>query len=314
MKSYVACAVFFLLVLPVSAQRLSIPEVPHFCFEDPIPGWRPVGCEVIDCCPGCPGLPELVFTFEGDPRDVLTIDLGTAAGIKTSGNARVVGTQLLVRPGTSTVSGFTPAGLAKTFGVARYSGGSVLNGTIDYRQGGKTISSSNLRYRFVNCPRPPFGEPDLGPIPEVPTGTPPLTCPSTCAKVIQFMTDQEVPANMGISLGAYREVTGYEHLNVFVRFDQASASEPPVDLGVIFAFDAAGRMGSRRYVNLESNVASPQATNFISVSGANAWHGSQWGISSYNARLPVMGPFVQVFVYNTAPTPRRVSVWGYASD
>jgi hypothetical protein len=33
--------------------------------------------------------------------------------------------------------------------------------------------------------------------------------------------------------------------------------------------------------------------------------------SSYAVRLPVMGPFVEVFVYNRAPFPRKVSVWAY---
>jgi hypothetical protein len=70
-------------------------------------------------------------------------------------------------------------------------------------------------------------------------------------------------------------------------------------------------MGARRYVNLEENVAGPQSTNFVQVSGAGTWHGSQHKISSYLARFPVMGPYVQVFVYNRAPEKRKVSVWGY---
>ena len=32
--------------------------------------------------------------------------------------------------------------------------------------------------------------------------------------------------------------------------------------GVVFAFDANGGMGSRRYANLEENLSGPQATNF----------------------------------------------------
>jgi hypothetical protein len=59
-------------------------------------------------------------------------------------------------------------------------------------------------------------------------------------------------------------------------------------------------MGARRYVSLEENVPSPQSTQFIEVSGSGSWHGSQWKISSYLARFPVMGPFVQVFLYNRA--------------
>jgi hypothetical protein len=125
------------------------------------------------------------------------------------------------------------------------------------------------------------------------------------------MTDRKIDPSIGISLPPYKKVSGYSHLNVFVRFSQEEHDEPPVDLGVMFAFDNNGKMGARRYVNLEENVSSPQSTNFISVSGAGSWHGSQWKTSSYVARFPVMGPYAQVFVYNRAPVARKVSVWGF---
>ena len=66
------------------------------------------------------------------------------------------------------------------------------------------------------------------------------------------MTDHEVPPNVGISLPPYTNIDHYRYINIFVRFSQAAADEPPVDLGVIFAFDANGTMGARRYVNLEA--------------------------------------------------------------
>ena len=125
------------------------------------------------------------------------------------------------------------------------------------------------------------------------------------------MTDHKIPANLGTSLPPYTEVDGYRYLNVFVRFTQAEADEAPVDLGVIFAFDGSGEMGARCYVNLEENLARPQSTNFVSISGEGSWHGSQWKISSYCARFPVLGPFVQVFLYNRAAVDRKVTVWGY---
>jgi len=128
------------------------------------------------------------------------------------------------------------------------------------------------------------------------------------------MTDHEVPANVGISLPPYTSIDGYRYINIFVRFSQAAADEPPVDLGVIFAFDANGNMGSRRYVSLEQNVSSPQGTNFIEVSGRGSWHGSPHNISTYLARFPVMGPFVEVFVYNRAAIARKVTVWGYLAS
>ena len=125
------------------------------------------------------------------------------------------------------------------------------------------------------------------------------------------MTDEDVPANIGISKPPYTNIDGYRYINIFVRFTQKEADEPPVDLGVIFAFDTGGDMGARRYANLEENLPGPQSTNFIDVSGSASWHGSQWKISSYMARFPVMGPYVQVFVYNRAAVKRKVSVWAY---
>jgi hypothetical protein len=136
-------------------------------------------------------------------------------------------------------------------------------------------------------------------------------CNPACTRVVKFMTDHEVPAGVGISLPPYTSVDGYRHLNVFVRFTQAAADEAPVDLGVLFGFDANGMMGARRYVNLEQNVSAPQSTNFIEVSGQGSWHGSPHNISTYVARFPVMGPFVEVFVYNRATMARKVSVWGF---
>lgn len=136
-------------------------------------------------------------------------------------------------------------------------------------------------------------------------------CNPACTAIVRFMTDKNVPPNVGISIPGYKSVDGYRHLNVFVRFNQMASDEPPVDLGVLFAFDAQGTLGARRYVNLEANLPGPQSTNFIEVSGAGSWHGSPHNISSYVARLPVMGPFAWVVVYNRAPIKRVVTVWGY---
>ncbi len=136
-------------------------------------------------------------------------------------------------------------------------------------------------------------------------------CVPACTRVVTFMTDHELPPSVGISLPPYTNIDGYRYINIFVRFSQETADEAPVDLGVIFAFDAQGTMGARRYVNLEENLTAPQSTNMISVSGRGSWHGNPHNISSYVARFPVMGPFVEVFLYNQAPKKRKVSVWAY---
>jgi hypothetical protein len=139
-------------------------------------------------------------------------------------------------------------------------------------------------------------------------------CSSACTKVVKFYTDEKIPASIGISSGTYTRIDGYRHLNVFVQFSQTAQNEPPVDLGVVFAFDTTGKLGSRKYVNLEANVAGPQSTNFIQVSGAGSWHGSPHNISSYNARFPVMAPYVQVFLYNSHNSSRVMSVWAYLTS
>ncbi len=136
-------------------------------------------------------------------------------------------------------------------------------------------------------------------------------CDFACTKVIKFLTDHELPPNIGQSIPPYTYINRYRYINLFVQFSQESATEEPVDLGVIFAFDSSGTLGARRYVNLEQNVDGPQSTHFIEVSGSGSWHGSPHNKSSYVARFPVMGPYVQVFVYNRAPVARKVSVWGY---
>ena len=321
MKRIAVILVLLLAAVSLPAQTtFPFTDLEQRCLDLPqeIPQWHPVGCEVIDCCPGCPGPPELDIVMEGDPAAKLTIDLGAnAAGIKTAGNAKVSGSQLVVGAGRSAITGFKPGALGAMFRKASLtSGGGSLRGDISYRVGDRVVSARQLNYRFVKCP--PGG--GLGGTGTAGTGDgtsfpepPRPTCPDRCADIIQFMTDNEIPANTGISIPPYRSVSGYKFLNVFVQFDQKAANEPPVDLGIIFAFDANGTMGSRRYVNLESNVAAPQQTNFIGVSGANSWHGAQ-GISSYNVRIPVMGPFVQVFPFNNAPMARHVTIWGYVSQ
>lgn len=136
-------------------------------------------------------------------------------------------------------------------------------------------------------------------------------CSRACSTVVQFMTDVQVPAVSGITSGAYTSIDGYRYINIFVKFNQQLVNELPVDLGVGFAFDSNGDMGAGRYVNFEENLSSQQHVNFISISGDGSWNGSQAGTSTYIARLPVMGPFIQVFPFNRASSTRTVSIWGY---
>ena len=136
-------------------------------------------------------------------------------------------------------------------------------------------------------------------------------CDQPCTKIIKFYTDRTVAPNIGISSGIYTNVDGYRYINIFVKFTQEIANQAPVNLGVMFAFDEAGTMGAGHYVNLEPNLQTPTASHPLDVQGSGTWHGDQWKTSSYVVRLPIVGPYVQVFIYNFTPTERKVSVWAY---
>lgn len=108
--AFILCA-----VLPVSAGRIDFSTV--LCIDEivnfqPERTWVPVGCEVIDCCPGCPGPPidwrirltgdlleNVVFRFENLPPEA-----ARQLGIKGSGQWE--GNSLQVGRGETLVSGF----------------------------------------------------------------------------------------------------------------------------------------------------------------------------------------------------------------
>jgi hypothetical protein len=100
-------------------------------------------------------------------------------------------------------------------------------------------------------------------------------------KVISFYNNATIPAGIGISSGTYTNVDGYRFINIFVEFEQ--------------------------------NVTAPADPQMITLSGANSWHGSPHNISTYTARLPVMGPYVQVFPFNQEAKDRKFSIRAYLS-
>jgi hypothetical protein len=130
------------------------------------------------------------------------------------------------------------------------------------------------------------------------------------SRVAKFITDRNVPPNVGISSQPYVEIDGFRFINIFVQFSQDAADEAPVDLGISFAFDEKGTMSADRYINVEYNM-SPQDANVIKVSGSGSRHAAPYDNSSYLTRIAVMGPFVSVSVHNRALIERKVSVWGY---
>ncbi len=91
----------------------------RFCFDeiiviDEIPEWIPVGCEIVDCCPGCPGPPiDWRIRFESGPVESMILqfenllpDQAQKLGIK--GNAKWLdGNRLQIGRGETILSGFS---------------------------------------------------------------------------------------------------------------------------------------------------------------------------------------------------------------
>ncbi len=139
------------------------------------------------------------------------------------------------------------------------------------------------------------------------------SCPLARTKVITFYRNHLIPAGIGISSGRYTSVRGYRYINIFVEFEQTSADEKPVSLGVVFAPERSGECGARRYFNFEQNFSSPAHPQMITLSGEGSWHGSPHNKSSYIARFPVMGPYIQVFPFNHENKDRKITIKAYLS-
>lgn len=133
-------------------------------------------------------------------------------------------------------------------------------------------------------------------------------------KVINIYEDHTIPANIGISTGVYTKVDGYRYVNVTVRFEQKSAGEKPVSLGVAFAHSQNGKLNSRRYFTFEENFTAPADPQMITLSGKNSWHGQPHNKSVYTARLPIMGPYIQVFPFNQHNEARKISIALYLTE
>lgn len=81
------------------------------------PEWVPVGCEVVDCCPGCPGVLERIDWrilvekqfARGVEIRLEGLDERAVAGLKFRGNVTRQGNTLLVGPGESFITGLPNA-------------------------------------------------------------------------------------------------------------------------------------------------------------------------------------------------------------
>lgn len=139
-------------------------------------------------------------------------------------------------------------------------------------------------------------------------------CCTIKTKTITIYNDQSIPANSGISTGVYTEVDGYRYVNIAVEFEQKSPNEEPVSLGVVFAHSQNGKWGSRRYFTFDQNFFGMADPQMITVTGKASWHGHPHDKSSYIARLPIMGPFLQVFPFNHHNEARKLSVVLYLTE
>lgn len=127
-------------------------------------------------------------------------------------------------------------------------------------------------------------------------------------EVIEIYNEDTIPANRGISTGIYTSVDGYRFVNVVVEFEQNSGGEEPISLGVVFAHSQDGSLGSRRYFTFNNNFSKSPSPQMITLNGKSSWHGSQQKKSSYIARLPIMGPYIQVFPFNHYNEERKFSI------
>ena len=139
-------------------------------------------------------------------------------------------------------------------------------------------------------------------------------CCGIKTKTIAIYEDDTIPANRGISTGIYTEVDGYRYVNIAVEFEQNAAQEEPMSLGVVFAHDQAGKWGARRYFTFEENFSGPANPQMITVTGNSSWNGNPRNKSTYIARFPVMGPYIQVFPFNRHSEERSFSIVLYLTE
>jgi hypothetical protein len=103
-------------ILPLSARPIDI--INHICIDELIQSprvanWIPVGCEVVDCCPGCPRAPiDWRIRVAGDPIESVTLKFEDLPAdmfgkLKLQGSATWIdGSTLHIRKGEIVLSGF----------------------------------------------------------------------------------------------------------------------------------------------------------------------------------------------------------------
>lgn len=180
---FVLCA-----VLPVSAGRLGYTI--DFCIDqvvdlEPERSWIPVGCEVIDCCTGCPGPPiDWRIRVSGELLDTVVLQFENlppeaAKELAIKGSGSWEGSSLNLGKGETTVSGFkadsgsvppvaTPRFILDKDSVSKLSQARSdvdkaadkdkaidrLEITIEQMRGKYVVNEASLVYVIKICPRP----------------------------------------------------------------------------------------------------------------------------------------------------------------
>jgi len=149
--------------------------------------WIPVGCETVDCCPGCPGVLDKLswrIIVEGAPLESATLKFSGlpkdfAARLKFEGTAQGSAENLLVGKGSGLISGLPvevagraavaklDVGLDKAWiqGQARLAQTSLVAGAADAREdsgsitieqyyGKYRVNEYKIGFRFPICPWP----------------------------------------------------------------------------------------------------------------------------------------------------------------
>ncbi len=130
----------------------------------------PVGCEVVDCCPGCPGPPLDWHIFVSDPVELTFENLPseTREKVVVEGNAKWTGeTTLLLSAGRSVLRGFPAQAAQPPVANVAINADAVADKRPDTRGrdhfrfevrqqlGEIVVNETSARYSIFNCPAPP---------------------------------------------------------------------------------------------------------------------------------------------------------------
>jgi len=156
---------------------IQVADLPELVRDFPVP----VGCEVIDCCPGCPGPGPIDWKIRIDPEALRGaelkfegLDRTQMASLKIEGDAKLEDARLVLGTGEISISGLPQAkdgraaiGVIVPLGLDQPDEGD--SGTIDYDEedardgievvqfrGLYPVNQSVIRWQLKRCPRRPL--------------------------------------------------------------------------------------------------------------------------------------------------------------